>query len=147
MQKHWDPENQYSHGDLKFYSHWFLGVNYCQPTIGTLVIVTLRPGLENFSGLQEEEFRELLQVMKEAECMLGSHSALRPNRYNYLQMGNVLHTLHFHLIPRYDKPRKFLEKTWKDPTYGHAPRKLSECKVGSELVRAIRDELKQYLRE
>lgn len=143
MDRFWDKNNEYTEGFLKEYKYWALEVNYRQHTLGCFVIFAKRP-LEKISDLNSEEIIELKNVMKEIEETLSRVDGFKPDRFNYFQMGNKFHNLHFHGIPRYALPRNFAGKEWIDETYGSVP-VWTKNDVGHELVEKIRDAIKTSL--
>lgn len=118
MIRYWDPQEKYKDGFLKEYKHWVLEVSHRQHTLGSFIIFAKRK-IENFSDLNEQEADELPIVMKEIEEVI--KKLFDPGRFNYLQMGNSLHLLHFHGIPRYKNNIEFAGKTWIDKSWGHPP--------------------------
>ena len=114
----WDPKGFYKDGFVKEYSHWILEVSFRQHTLGCFIIFAKRD-IEKISELRDDELLELKKVMLGVELVI--KKLFSPDRFNYLQMGNALHRLHFHGIPRYKKPQEFDGKIWNDRTYGHPP--------------------------
>lgn len=139
----WDKENQYKEGLLKEYKHWVLEVSYSQHTLGCFIIFAKRE-IERISQLTTEEIDELKQVMKNVEGALMDIKEFKPDRFNYLQLGNFLHHLHFHGIPRYKSPRIFNDQKWIDSTWGQPP-VWSDTKVGDEVVIKLRELIKKHL--
>lgn len=139
----WDKGNQYKEGFLKEYKHWVLEVSYGQHTLGCFIIFAKRE-IEKISQLTTEEIDELKNVMKNVEGALMGIKEFKPDRFNYLQLGNFLHHLHFHGIPRYKSPRMFNGQKWTDSTWGHPP-VWSETNVGDEVVIKLRDLIKKHL--
>jgi diadenosine tetraphosphate (Ap4A) HIT family hydrolase len=138
-------EEKYSEGVLKEYSHWTLTISFRQTTLGSFIILAKRT-LEQFSELKDEELIELRRVMKDIEKALQQAPDFKPDRLNYLQLGNSLHQLHFHGIPRYATPRRFAGQEWVDTRYGTPPQivtKNEEAEV--ELVRQIKSALEPYI--
>ena len=140
----WDPGNKFTEGVLKEYENWVLEVSHKQHTLGCYIIFAKRP-VERISGLTDEEIKELKDIMKEVENALLKSDAFRPDRFNYLQLGNVVHQLHFHGVPRYSSPRVFDNKEWSDKNWGK-PVILSNEVSSNELIRKIRDAIKPLLR-
>lgn len=68
----------------------------------------------------------------------------KPQRFNYLQLGNQLHNLHFHGIPRYSKSVKFAGKTWHDKSYGHPPVWM-KTETNKDLIVEIKEEILKSL--
>lgn len=116
----WDVEGKYKEGFVKEYKHWVLEVSFRQHTLGCFIIFAKRD-IEEISELKNSELIELKKVMNDFETTLSDIEAFKPDRFNYLQMGNALHHLHIHAIPRYATPRHFDEKEWNDNTFGHPP--------------------------
>ncbi len=143
VNRFWDTHNRYTEGFLKEYGHWVLEVSYRQHTLGSYIIFAKRP-VEKISELHTGEIDELKDVMGEMEATLSSIDAFHPDRFNYWQMGNGLHQLHFHGIPRYEHPRHFTGKEWIDRTWGNVP-VWSQEDVHHDLVAQIRDVIKPHL--
>ena len=139
----WDKKNKYTQGFLKEYQYWALEVSYRQHTLGSYIVFCKRE-IEKISELTSEEILELGVVMREIENTLLNINSFKPDRFNYLQLGNNLHTLHFHGIPRYKEPRIFAGKKWTDKTWGHPPIWSKKDKP-DDLVTKIRDTIKPYL--
>jgi diadenosine tetraphosphate (Ap4A) HIT family hydrolase len=135
--RHWDPENKYNKGFLKEYQHWVLEVSYRQHTLGCYIIFAKRT-VEKISELNNGELQELKIVMVEIESVLSAIPECKPNRFNYMQMGNALHHLHFHGIPRYASERTLLQRKWIDTTYG-APPKWSLKDEEDTIIGHLRD--------
>ncbi len=133
----WDPENKYPGGYLKSYNFWTTEISYRQHTLGSFIIFANR-SVEKISDLTKDEIEELPHVMKAIEEAFASISNLQPDRFNYLQLGNAVHHLHIHGIPRYEKKRLFLDKKWIDMTYGNVP-VWATANESQETVSKIRD--------
>lgn len=137
LNRSWDPENKYTEGFLKEYQHWAVEVSYRQHTLGCFIIFAKR-SIEKFSELNDEELIELKSIMKAVETIMSRISEFKPDRYNYLQLGNALHHLHFHGIPRYASERTFLDKTWSDNTWGK-PTFWKTTDESHEVIRSIKN--------
>ena len=143
VQRPWDPQRKYEGAVLKVYEHWCLEVSFLQHTPGSFVIFS-RHSVERFSQLSAAALAELGKVTGEMEEALAHVLHLQPDRFNYLQMGNALHHLHVHGIPRYAGPRTYGAREWTDETYGHPPR-WSSAEVSYDLVVALRSDIGQWL--
>ncbi len=126
--------------ELKNYDHWIVSVSTRQHTLGCCIVTARRPYVEKISELNEEELIELKLAMQELELALSVNSKFQPDRFNYLQLGNGLHQLHFHVIPRYATSREFAGIEWVDQTYGNVP-VWSKDKPGLDVILQIRDSL------
>lgn len=82
--------------------------------------------------------------MRELEITLMEMENFKPDIFNYLQMVNALHHLHFHAIPRYSSPRQFMNKIWNDTIFGHPPI-WSKVEVEEELVLNIKNKFLRQL--
>lgn len=140
----WDKDNKYEGAVLREYKHWVLEVSYRQHTFSCYIVFCKREGVEKISELSMDEFIELKQVFKEIENALLKNSSFRPDRFNYWQMGNGLHQLHFHGIPRYSSERKFAGKIWRDNSFGTVPI-WTKQEQSRDMVIKLRDEIKKFL--
>jgi len=143
VNRFWDKNNRYTEGFLKEYNHWVLEVSYRQHTPACYIIFAKR-AVERISELETQEVNELKDVMGEIEATLAKIDTFKPDRFNYWQMGNALHHLHFHGIPRYESPRNFDGKEWADQTWGSVP-VWSKDDVSHDLVAKVRDAIKPHL--
>lgn len=139
----WDTKGKYKDGFVKEYTHWILEVSFRQHTLGCFIIFAKR-NVEKISDLSNEEIIELRDVTEELEATLSNIEQFKPDRFNYLQMGNALHHLHFHAIPRYSSPRTFFDKECVDGTFGHPP-VWSTTEVDKKLVLKIKEVFLQNL--
>lgn len=134
-----DPK--YKNGDLKEFEHWKLVVSFLQHTLGSFMIFSKRE-VEKFSDLTVEELVELTKVMKIMENAL--EKTFKPDRFNYCQLGNVFHNLHFHGIPRYASPRTFDGKEFIDVKFGVSV-DLSYSESSPEYILKMRDYILPHL--
>lgn len=110
-------------GIAKEYKHWFVMVSREQHTLGTSLIVLKRHTVR-FSSLKKEELLELNRIQKKTEKKLDK--IFKPDLYNYLQCGNQVEHLHFHLIPRYKQPRSFGGKKFVDKNFGDSVKETKQ---------------------
>lgn len=140
MNRFWDPKDKYKGAVLKEFVHWMLEVSFLQHTFGNYIVFCKRECVQKISELKDEELLELKQVFKEIETALLENPTFKPIRFNYWQMGNKLKHLHFHGIPRYESPREFLGRTWKDPDSNTVPIWTTE-EESQETVETLREEM------
>lgn len=141
----WDSDGKYPEAVLKEYEYWVVEVSYRQHTLGSYIIFAKRE-VEKISELEDKEIVELKRVMGRIEEALFATPEFVPDRFNYWQMGNNLHHLHFHGIPRYAKPRKFAGREWVDKTWGSVP-VWSRVEVDREMVQTLREAIGPALKE
>ena len=140
MNRVWDPQEKYKDGFLKEYNHWIIEVSFRQHTIGCYIIFAKR-NVERISELNNEELSELKTVMSEIEAAVTKE--FKADRFNYLQLGNNLHHLHIHGIPRYQTQREFNGQKWIDKTWGHPP-VWSNKDASSDLVNTLKKTILKY---
>lgn len=139
----WDKEKKYKEAFLKEYNHWVAEVSFRQHTLGAHILFAKR-SIEKIIDLSKEELLELQQVMSKMQKSLTKNKNFAPDRTNYLQLGNNLHHLHIHAIPRYEKTRRFAGQNWTDKNWGHPP--VWVTKEESEgLIIKIKNELLKNL--
>jgi diadenosine tetraphosphate (Ap4A) HIT family hydrolase len=139
----WDPQGKYKDVFLKEYKHWILEVSFRQHTPGCFIIFAKRQ-IEKIVDLRDEELIELRVVMTEMQNLLISIPELKPDRFNYMQLGNELHNLHFHGIPRYNSTRNFVGIEWIDEN----PKSLPIWKTtetDKEIVMKVKEEIQKRL--
>ncbi len=140
----WDKSDKYTDGILKEYTHWVLEVSYRQHTLGSYILFCKREHIEKISELKDEELLELKRVLQEIESALLQNETFKPVRFNYCQMGNKVHDLHIHGVPRYDSKRTFLGKTWEDKDCTSSPVWTYE-EQNKETIIQLKDEIKKFL--
>lgn len=140
-----NTEKEYSY--LKEFPHWHVRVAPCQHTLGAMIISTKRHTV-GLSAVTREELLELHDIQKELERTLTT--LFQPDRFNYIQMGNVVTHLHLHLVPRYSNPRSFAGKQWEDRAFvdtpGQAP-PLKQEKDTEEVITKIKREVLLQLQQ
>jgi diadenosine tetraphosphate (Ap4A) HIT family hydrolase len=139
----WDPEGKYLDGFIKEYNSWILEISFRQHTLGCYIIFS-KEKVEKISSLSSDAIQELKIVMGEIESTLQQIPDFYPDRFNYLQLGNGLHNLHFHGIPRYVSTREFAGKQWIDTRWGHPP-VWSDKETEKEIVMEIKKKIQETL--
>ncbi len=115
--RYWDPQGEYKSGKIKDFPFWTMELSYRQHTLGSYILFCHRP-IEKITELTSKELLGLQTALREIENIYANISFLIPDRWNYLQLGNAVHTLHIHAIPRYKVLRLFMGKTWIDSHFG-----------------------------
>lgn len=106
-------------------NYWTILINYMQPTLGSMLLVSNRH-IEKIPDLNVEESLNMIKQVKMLESTLTK--TFKPDKVNYLMLANTIDHIHYHMVPRYEKPKKFAKKTWIDKNYGHTPTLSSDIK-------------------
>jgi len=99
--------------------YWSVLVRKTQVTIGSLVLAANRTFI-SASELTPREMREFPEVVGRLEHILST--AFSFDKINYLCLMMVDLHYHFHVIPRYEKPREFRGKEWVDASWPKPPK-------------------------
>ncbi len=122
---------------IKEYKHWKLLVRKKQVKLGSCVAITKRH-MSSFSDITDNEMKEYAQVVRDVE------KALKES-FNYDVIHHLMlmffdkHT-HFHIIPRYEKPRNFAEIEWNDD-WNPNPLIQQREPVSQEVLNKIKKEI------
>jgi diadenosine tetraphosphate (Ap4A) HIT family hydrolase len=108
----------YPDSRIRDFDHWSVLLRPQQNTLGSLIIVT-RSEATNFGDLAPAAFSELATVVANSESALRKHFDY--TKINYLMLMMVDPHVHFHVFPRYDSPRKFASKEFKDLSWPKPP--------------------------
>lgn len=120
------------------YQHWLVLARPQQPTLGSMVLVCSDPA-RSFSQISPAAFAELGQVTHDLETAL--RAAFQPDKLNYLMLMMVDPDVHFHVLPRYEQPRRFggrdfVDDFWPKPVDLTQPA-LNDSRVVAEIARAL----------
>lgn len=97
------------------YERWRLQLSKQQGYLGWLLVVLSRHA-EDGADLTPEEVVELWEIVRAARGALARLFA--PDHFNYAILGNVVRHVHLHLMPRYESPREFAGRTFRDEHWG-----------------------------
>jgi diadenosine tetraphosphate (Ap4A) HIT family hydrolase len=102
---------------LKEFDHWVVLLRPAQVTLGSLILAA-RSDATAYSRLPRGAFDEQADAVAEIERSLARFVAYE--RINYLMLMMVDPNVHFHVIPRYSKPRRwkgidFPDEGWPGP--------------------------------
>jgi len=118
---------------------WRWSLRPVQVTIGA-GILSLKRAEEHFSGITEDESKDLIMIVRVIEKTLTKLFGYQ--RINYLMLMMVDFQVHYHVIPRYDKEITYIGKTWidndwpKPPTVTGTP---TDSETLEKLLIAIKD--------
>ena len=124
------------------YKFWTLVVEEGQINLGWSLAIH-KGHKEFFEQLEVEELAELKAIVSDWKSAL--NKTFKPDWFNVMQCGNMVHHLHFHLAPRYKAPRIFGRTGFTDKTFGHMPDTSNWKAKDKALLTAVRDELKKNL--
>tara|TARA_B110000495_G_C23013929_1_gene600115 strand:+ start:114 stop:983 length:870 start_codon:yes stop_codon:yes gene_type:complete len=125
---------------IKKYFHWVLLLRIEQYTIGSLVLVH-KKSKEQFSKVCIEAFNEYHQIIKEVEHHLSN--LFDYDKINYMMLMMKDPNIHFHIIPRYKKSKKFMGKNFIDPDWPNMPTLINHNLLNSNMF----DSIKSILRD
>ena len=113
---------------LRELDHWVILLRPAQVTLGSLVLAA-KSDATAYSQLPRAAFEEQADAIAMIEQALAAFS--RYERINYLMLMMVDPNVHFHVIPRYSKPRswngvEFADAGWPGPPRLDAPTTLDE---------------------
>ena len=94
-----------------------------------------------FSKISPEAFAELPTVLRGMEASLSR--AFAYNKINYLMLMMVDPEVHFHVIPRYDAPRSFIQQQFLDQGWPGPPELKNHNAISAEVHHEILAHLKK----
>ena len=125
---------------LARFEHWLVLLRPAQPTLGSLVLVCT-DSARRFGEIGAEAAAELQLATDRIERALGD--AFRNDKINYLMLMMVDPDVHFHVLPRYEKPREFAGATFEDAAWPGPPDVTSRLPLDdaqhAELLRFLRE--------
>lgn len=103
---------------IKSYLHWNLLLRQAQPTLGSLVLIS-KERVHHYADISTEAVSEQKKIIREIEGALKSRFDY--SKINYLMLMMVDPEVHFHIIPRYEKPVEFCNLEYADQNWPKAP--------------------------
>ena len=122
---------------IREYKHWKLLIRNRNQTLGNCVLILKRP-VTRFSEATPEEFLELHDIIVDIETALKKAFGYNIMNYQMLMMKDK--EVHFHIIPRYDGPRKFAGLTWTDEGWPGLPGEMKKA-VSQEILDSMKKEI------
>lgn len=123
---------------LKEYAHWTVLLRGMQSTAGALVLVC-NEAAESMPQVSVAAWQEFPRVTAALERAL--KDAFQFDKINYLLLMMVDKHVHFHVLPRYEKPRTFEGIEFKDPGWPRAPALGEATTVPKEIFEKLRAHL------
>lgn len=120
---------------------WILSVRPGQLTLGSMVLSSAS-GRADFSALEPESGPGFLNMLMKAEAVAKAlYGAVRINAVCLMMQDPVVH---FHILPRYDKPVERYGLIWRDEDWPGPPVFRPLASPGDQLEN-IRNEISAWL--
>lgn len=122
---------------IKKYNYWTIYLNENQYYLGRSYVALNRHGPESTISLNDEEWTEFKLVLDKLTNSLTL--SFQVDLFNYLALQNKdRNHFHMHIIPRYEKERKFNGEVFQDNNWGKPPLPSPEKKVMKDTLNKIK---------
>lgn len=111
---------------------WTWSVFPNQSYLGRVQFTLKRHCEGSLAALTPEELGDLHDGLRLYESVL--QRLFAPDRFNYVQLGNVWPQHHVHGIPRYAAPREWAGQSISDRNWGGLPLPEPDCPLGADSV-------------
>ena len=128
---------------IKEFEHWLILLRPAQPTLGSLVLAA-KSDATAYSELPRAAFAEQADTVAAIERSLGNFCAYE--RINYLMLMMVDPHVHFHVIPRYSRPREWNGIEFADAGWPGPPQLGNAFQLSFEQVESLEIELSANFR-
>ena len=128
---------------VKSYKYWDIYVHENQGYLGRCIIWCKRADAFDLTDATPEEQAELFLVLR--DLREAAEKVFQPDWFNYSFLGNETRHLHCHFVPRYAKPKTFMNVIFEDKLYGHNYKTDHNFQTSVELLSEVRDKLKFVL--
>ncbi len=129
---------------MKEYKYWDVYVNQNQGYLGRCVVWCKRKDALDLADATPEEQEELFLILH--DLREAAKKVFQPDWFNYAFLGNGMPHLHCHFIPRYAKPKEFMNTVFEDKLYGHNYKTDHSFVTTEEVLNAVRDKLAEVLK-
>ena len=119
---------------VREFEHWLVLVRPAQVTLGSLVLAA-KSDATAYHELPREAFAEQHDAVRAIEAALADFCHYE--RINYLMLMMVDPNVHFHVIPRYSKPRWWSEVEIPDVGWPGPPELGSALKLNEGQLKAL----------
>jgi diadenosine tetraphosphate (Ap4A) HIT family hydrolase len=120
---------------IKEYGHWVVLLRPVQVTVGSLVLAC-KEDAQSFGTISPEASTELQSVVADLEGALAA--AFSYQRINYLALMMVDKEVHFHVLPRYEKPVALNQNSFEDLAWPGAPDIMFALSLSAEDMASIK---------
>ena len=126
---------------VKTYQHWHVLLRPAQPTLGSLVLIC-KESVTKYSEISVAAMTEKHRVISDIESVLSKRFGY--SKINYLMLMMVDPAVHFHVIPRYEHPVEFCDKSFDDKSWPTVPDLAHDLCLGdiyqAELLKTLRND-------
>ena len=124
------------------YNNWYLLLRPKQVTLGSLILIS-KEKVNRYSDLSILSFTELQKIIKDVEENL--MEIFNYSKINYLMLMMVDDIVHYHIIPRYENKRTFLNQEFIDSSWPNIPDLTVSNSISSNLfVDLVKEIQKKY---
>lgn len=123
---------------VKEFDHWVVLLRPAQVTLGSLVLAA-KSDATAYSDLPRETFAEQADAVAAIERALTAFVSYE--RINYVMLMMVDPNVHFHVIPRYSKPRSWNNTSFADTGWPGPPQLDSAVRLGNERLAELVTEI------
>lgn len=122
---------------------WAWSVFPNQSYLGRVQFTLRRTCEGSLASLSAEEWSDLKDCLTTYETLIAETFA--PDRFNYVQLGNVWPQVHVHAIPRYKTPPQWNGFEFPDTRWGDVPLPEPASPIGETETLALAKELREKL--
>jgi diadenosine tetraphosphate (Ap4A) HIT family hydrolase len=121
------------------YAHWAVLMRPGQITAGAMVLAC-KEEAERLPDVTAEAYAELPRVTGDLEAALAA--VLAPDKINYILLMMVDKYVHWHVIPRYERPREVVGVSFEDTGWPRYPVLNQATDLTDDQFAALRDLLR-----
>lgn len=129
---------------IREYKHWAIYIHPNQGYLGRCVVWCKREDALDLTDATPKEQSELFFVLRDLKK--AAKNLFQPDWFNYSFLGNGTRHLHGHFIPRYAKPKTFMNIVFEDKLYEHNYKTDPTFETSEELLNVVRDKLRETLK-
>ena len=128
---------------VKVYTYWEIYTHKNQGYLGRCVVWCKRDDALDLADATPDEQLELFLILH--DLREATKKIFQPDWFNYSFLGNEMRHLHGHFIPRYAKPKNFMDIAFEDKLYGNNYKTDHSFKTSAELLAEVKNKLKSVL--
>ena len=99
--------------------HWYILLRPEQITFASMILITKNEKNSSFAKLKPPEQAEMFLAIQKIEKV--AFNKINCDKINYLALMMVDPFVHYHVLPRYKKPKVFKDIEFIDPGYPGVP--------------------------